>query len=407
MVHDATGLARADHALVVFSDVEMGTGGETDDFPNTGWLAELFTAYCEGRWADLPLDLVFNGDTFDLLKTPVDGRYVHLVDQDAALAKLEAVIAAHPFFFRGLREVLGHTRARRRVIFTVGNHDFELLFPALQERIRREVGGDADQVLFPGWEIDIGDVHIEHGSQADPLFRVEPATPFVTWEGREVLNLPWGAVALIDVAMPLHRILYACDRARPLTDVLARLPEVRSLLLDRYWQYWTRDWLGAWWSASDPMKRVSWTIFRQVARRLQSGDASVQLDPARYAQIAGGPHRLILLGHLHDPAWVQVGHAKVLRTGCMRDEFRLEADGRIGDVLPKVYAEVLLDRGKVFRSQLVEVEGEPGIAAAMPASIDEVRTGVAELREQLADQAGAQEAQLAHESRAPESEPNR
>jgi UDP-2,3-diacylglucosamine pyrophosphatase LpxH len=373
-------VVRADQALVVFSDVEMGPGGDTDDFPNTSWLAELFLAYNLDPWADVAVDLVFNGDTFDLLKTPVDGRFTHLVDEAVALAKMDRVIAAHPAFFRGLTEFLGHRRAPRRVFFVVGNHDYELLFPAVQDAIRGAIGAPSDTVVFPGFDVNFGDVHVEHGSQADPLFRIAPEEPLIPWNGGAVLNLPWGAVALIDVAMPLHGVLYPCDRARPIGRVLGILPEVRALLLDRYWQYWTRDWLSAWWSASDPMKQISWTMFRQVASRLQSGDAAVRLDPQMADAIAAGPHRVVLLGHLHDAAWYNVDGTKVLRTGCMRDEFLVGEDGAIGAVREKVYAEVLLQNGAAFRSHLVEVSGVPGTAAAMPASILDVLAPVRAMR---------------------------
>jgi hypothetical protein len=376
----ARDFARADQVVVAFSDVEMGTGGPTDDFPHSAWLADLFLAYNRGPWARKAIDLVFNGDTFDVLKTPHDGAFTHHVDAASAVARTRRVIDAHPAFFEGLRAFLGHRGASRRVWFTVGNHDFELLFPEVQELVRAAVGAHADRVLFPGFAADIGDVHIEHGSQADPLFRIEPHEPFVSWNGRRILNLPWGSVALLDVAMPLHGLLYPCDRARPDIDVLSMLPEVRSLMLDRYWKYWTRDWLGAWWSSSDPVKNISWTMFRQVASRLQSGDASIQLDPRLERAIASGPHRLVVLGHLHDASWQSRGATKVLRTGCMRDEFHVDDAGVVGHVLPKVYAEVFLEGGRSFRSHLVEVEGPAGRAAAMPASLFDVLTPVRALR---------------------------
>lgn len=396
-----TDLRRADRALVVLSDIEMGPGGDTDDFPGTSWLASLLLEYNRGRWADVPLDVVFNGDTFDLLKIPVDGRFVHHVDAAVALAKMRAVIAAHPWFFAGIRELLAHREADRRVWFVVGNHDFELLFPEVQALIRATVGHPA--IEFPGFEVDFGDVHIEHGSQADGLFRIEPEQPFIHWQGQEILNLPWAAVALVDVGMPLHDVLYPCDRARPMARVLRLLPEIRALLLDRYWQYWTRDWLAAWWAASDPFKQVSWTLFRQVATRLQSGDPAVKLDAHLGERVAAGPHRVVLQGHLHDPSWHHLGTNKLLRTGCMRDEFLLGEDGSIGPVIPKVYAEILLEGGHAFRSQLVEVDPDPGTpAATMPASILDVLERV---RDRLApnDTHNEQAAQLETESVHPQS----
>ncbi len=394
-----TGLDRADHALVVVSDVEMGAGGPTDDFPGSAWLIELLEQYLRPPWARVPLTLVFNGDTFDLLKTPVDGVHTHLVDERVALARLAGVLAAHPRFLEGLERWLRFDGAPRDVVFVVGNHDYELLFPAVQEGLRDALGGTIDNVRFPGFAYDVGDVHLEHGSQVDPLFRLDPERPFLEWQGRPILALPWAAVALVQVAMPLHGVLYPCDRARPLRRVLELLPDVRGLLLDRYWQYWTRDWLSAWWSASDPTKTVSWTMFRQVAWRLQSGDASVVVDPT-LEQGVDARCSLVISGHLHEATLARTGGRRVLHTGCLRDEFALEPDGRVGELLPKVYAEVLLRRGKVLRSQLVEVLGDPTQAAEMPASVLDVREPLAALRRAQETYAAAQAKQLADEDEA-------
>src|SRR5689334_9527121 len=94
---------RVDQVLVVLSDIEMGAGGPTDDFPQSEWLGRLILGYCEGPFASVPVTLVFNGDTFDFLKTSIDGSWPTHVDSGIGVAKLERVAAAHPSFFAALR----------------------------------------------------------------------------------------------------------------------------------------------------------------------------------------------------------------------------------------------------------------------------------------------------------------
>ncbi|MCA9524028.1 MAG: hypothetical protein KC609_23840, partial [Myxococcales bacterium] len=94
----------SDRLLVIFSDIEMGAGGVTDDFPRTDFLAELILSYNSERYARCSVDLVFNGDTFDFLKTPVDGAYPSHITPAIAVAKLDAVAAAHADFFEALRD---------------------------------------------------------------------------------------------------------------------------------------------------------------------------------------------------------------------------------------------------------------------------------------------------------------
>ena len=152
-------LPRADQLIVIMSDIEMGAGGPTDDFPHSDFLADIILSYNEPPYADLPVALVFNGDTFDLLKTSYQGVYTRHITQEVALGKMERIAAAHPLFFSGLQEFLGHTLAERRAYFVVGNHDAELQFPELQQLIRTHCSC-GDRVHFPGFELQVGKVHI-------------------------------------------------------------------------------------------------------------------------------------------------------------------------------------------------------------------------------------------------------
>ena len=41
-----------DHLIVIFSDVEMGAGGDTDDFPHSEFLGLLLLAYQNEPYCD-------------------------------------------------------------------------------------------------------------------------------------------------------------------------------------------------------------------------------------------------------------------------------------------------------------------------------------------------------------------
>jgi len=176
----------ADHLVVVISDVEMGAGGVLDDFPDSAFIAELLEPSGRGAHAGMPVDVVFNGDTFDFLKTSVDGHYPRHVTEAIALAKLERIIGAHAAFFEGLRSFLTGSDAPRRAHFIVGNHDAELVFDAGRRRIEEEAG--VHGIRFPGFALDFGDVHIEHGSQGDPMFQVDPERAMLLAARQHVLD---------------------------------------------------------------------------------------------------------------------------------------------------------------------------------------------------------------------------
>ncbi len=389
---------RPDRLMVVMSDVEMGAGGPTDDFPNSPWLADVIRRYLSPAYDDLDLDLVFNGDTFDLLKTSFRDAWPHHVTSEVAAGKMARVAEAHPHFFFALREVLERRGARANVHFVAGNHDLELLFPAAQDVVRDLTARD-ERVRFHGHGFDLGRVHVEHGSQLDPLFRVDPAQPFLEHEGEPVLNLGWTSVALLDVVIPLQPILHHLDRLRPKKLVLEVLPEVKELLTGIAWSYWTRDWWRDYFGNRDPIKRVTWTMLKEVVWRLASLEVDVAMGDELQKQMSTSDrYDLYVVGHQHDPGWWSFGNRKVLRTGALRDEYMLSDGGYVQTPINKTWAEVLLAGDDVVRSHLVEEPGPPRPPGTMPVSIFDVLPQVRALLKPPAARVDEQVAQKTQEA---------
>jgi len=358
-----------DQLVVSLSDIEMGAGGVLDDFPHTPFLAGLLQAYAGPRFQDLEVHIVFNGDTFDFLKMPVDGAFPTAITESVALAKLDIVFRNHPDFFEGIAGFLRDKNGRGMVHFTVGNHDFEILFPAVQERIRQRIGHAG--VHFPGVSVDFGDLHIEHGSQADSMFYIDPEHPFIDTPSGPILRLPWGSIALLEVAMPMHELVYDLDRLKPRNRVFELLPDLRDFVVGAFWDYWrhsARDWLGP-----DPVKRVSWTMLKDVAYRFRSKSTEVDgAESYRQTLLDEPSTRVITIGHFHQPSWWTHANRKLLVTGCLRDEFSLDRDGNITAILPKVYGEFFLCAGQVVRSHLVEIDGPTPAPGHFPTSVYDV-----------------------------------
>ncbi|RAQ95248.1 metallophosphoesterase [Thermogemmatispora tikiterensis] len=119
--------------------------------------------------ADETVELVINGDCFDFLAAaPLRHDRTRTVAQ--ALEKLEQIIAAHGAFFEALAQFL--RQPQRRVTFVPGNHDIELLFPAVQQRLRQAVGWPAaseERLRFwPRARYEpLSTIAIEHGNLYD------------------------------------------------------------------------------------------------------------------------------------------------------------------------------------------------------------------------------------------------
>ena len=361
-----------DRALVIFSDIEMGAGGLLDDFPHSAALGRMLLSYNEGPFRDLAVDLVFNGDTFDLLKTPHLGTFPNHITSEVALGKLESVAAAHPRFFEAVQAFVEHPHAPRRVHFLVGNHDAELAFPEMQQRIRQLCGGDPG-ITFPGLRLDVGRVRIEHGAQLDPMFEVNERELFVEFHGQKVLNLSWGAAALLDTIIPLGHLLCFHDRLKPKAQLLALAPEIQELLVERFWAYWLRDFWKGYFRTDDPMRTLTWKMLKEVAWRFTSKSPDVSLSDELHLRMSGSDEFLLyVIGHKHQPQWLSHGDRKILQAGCLRNEYMLADGGRALRPIPKSYVEVFLRDDLPVVSHLVEFEGEPAPEGYVPRSIFDV-----------------------------------
>jgi UDP-2,3-diacylglucosamine pyrophosphatase LpxH len=362
--------------VIVASDLEMGGGGLMDDFPQSGWLLDWLASRPDAE----RVELVFAGDTFDFLRVPVDGRWPRHIDAAIALRKWDASASAHATFLDGLAAWLRATR--RSVWFLVGNHDLEIQFPEVQEAIRARLGA-GDRVHFPGNELRWGELEVLHGHTLDSMFAVE-GEPFLEAGGRPILNLPWGAVALLDVVMPLLPALGALDRLKPRERVFELLPEMRRLAAEAFWRYWTRDfWRDL--IEGDPVKRLSSTMVREVVYRMGTADPELAADPRVLLELARpDAPRVSVVGHWHRAGWHTKGEQRQLMLGAFRNEYELQADGTIGRSLGNVHAEVWLDADdRVLRSNLVETVSPAAPEGYMPASIEVFRDVVSAQLEAL------------------------
>ncbi|MCA9569159.1 MAG: hypothetical protein KC656_15025 [Myxococcales bacterium] len=347
--------------VIVASDIEMGAGGPMDDFPQSAWLLDWLAERPDAERVDLVLD----GDIFDFLRTPVGGVWPRHIDAAVALRKWLAMAEAHAELLDGLAVWL--EKPHRHLWMMFGNHDLELQFAPVRKAIVERLAA-LDQVHFPGESLRWGELEILHGHTHDSMFRVD-GPPFIEHEGREILNLPWGAVALLDVVMPLLPALGPLDRLKPRERVFELLPEMRQLAQEVFWRYWTRDfWRDL--LDGDPVKRLSGAMVREVVYRMGTADPEVAADRSLIAALSReDAPRVVVVGHFHRPGWHSKGEQRLLMLGAFRNEFELEKDGTIGRALGNVHAEIWMDGDQVTRSSLVETVSPPPPAGYMPASV--------------------------------------
>lgn len=192
---------------VVLSDVHLSQA-HPDDPSDPLWMryrrteyhpdAELAALVDEllARVGDDPIELVFNGDLFDFdapwVKDGESSFDEFPLDAPGCAEHVARMIDDHPGWFGATARVVA---AGHRVLFTSGNHDVELYFPAVREAIRRRIGARAAElgaplddaaleacVRFRTWfHVTEDRIYLEHGSQYDMLNGVpnpmRPLTP--------------------------------------------------------------------------------------------------------------------------------------------------------------------------------------------------------------------------------------
>lgn len=188
------------HKLYFISDIEMGRGDITDDFTDDDLLVKFILGIKTNETEKATL--VLNGDIFDFLKMAYKEEYPRYITEEISLWKLEEVIKTHKKVFIALKEWLKNKN--HYLFFTIGNHDADLIWPALQQRLRDElitpIETDTslktvyDQIGFDYW-FRHDKIHAEHGHLFDPYYTNNTKKPIITYRGNRMLNLPWGTYA--------------------------------------------------------------------------------------------------------------------------------------------------------------------------------------------------------------------
>jgi len=211
---------------VVFSDLHLGEGFNPEvcryypleDFFHDASFAHLMALLREQYAADpTRLVVVLDGDVFDFLTvtglpseaaqaelgiypSPTEKRLGLDPTPARSLFKLDLIVAGHPEFFTAVGRMVA---AGFRVEFLRGNHDLELFFEVVQERILDslcrlvpELPPDQARrlVTFHQWFfLEPERVYIEHGNQYEPSNSIRYTLRPVLPEKRPregLLNLP-------------------------------------------------------------------------------------------------------------------------------------------------------------------------------------------------------------------------
>lgn len=350
---------------LIFSDTEFGEGNATDDFIEDELFIDTLRKHFD-QAKNYPIDFVFNGDTFDFMKAPYKGKYPRHITEKISLWKLEEIRKAHPLFFIALAECL-QTNPQSRVIFIHGNHDFDLEFSGIQKKLKEYITKEKkeqERILFPGFDFTDGLIHIEHGSQLDEFFKVEPHKLIYDSPnqivGEPFLLKPWGYNALYEHYIFIKEEYPLIERLNPRARTIELLPfSLKRRILGGTLWYMLKTFLYTQWRhQEDPMYRFSLLEFKKYMYNFFKGEYELKVDRQAKRKLRKNIFQVLCFGHTHKPRLWKLKGKWMLNTGNWRDEYQLNEKDKMYYPKVKSYGYILHDEKEIQKIELKKVKSK-------------------------------------------------
>lgn len=368
------GLKKGDKIFIVLSDCHLSGGRILDgslnpyeDFHFDDDMVALFEHFSSGPYGEIngepvEVELFLAGDYLDFLNIPYRGEFEDAVTEDIACEKLDGILAGHPAVMEALKRFA--SLPGKTITYLIGNHDADLAFERVRERIIRAWDPDGS---YPSQKVRIihdksfvrlpGGVEIHHGNQFEWGSVFDFEQPTLKIRGRRILNMPWSSVYVLKIVNRLKPEREYIDKVQP-----ARLFFLFGLLSDP-WFTIRFTFLSIYYFIRTRLLKpgqidLDWKRFRQVLKR----EASVTMNlesPARTLLTEDPTLKTIIMGHNHQPMNKIYSDGKqYLNTGTWTKMIHLDFR-RLGLQLQRTFAYVRI-RGDEADAELRQWVGETG-----------------------------------------------
>ena len=328
---------RVRKTLLVISDIHLGAGNYVnnqrnflEDFHYDKEMVEILEYFSTGDYVNREVELVINGDLFDLLAVP----FVPYFDdefwsEEAALEKLKMIMDAHPEVMQALNDFL--LRKKKNIVFVIGNHDAEFVFPSLQkyfnyyfdEKARRDfeirIPSDGEYRPEP-------DVVLMHGHEYEPAHLFDPDRSILEdRDGRKYFIPPWGSYYVtkvlnkfkeqrnhVNAVRPIHKFVINGFIYDPLYTVRFGLANFFYFVMVRFIYFFK-------------LKNGFKETFQSALNELELFQDYETLTEDYFEQ---NPEvKALIVGHTHDPKIRTFSNGKIfINTGTWTDMHYLDFD---------------------------------------------------------------------------------
>lgn len=220
---------------LIISDCHLSGGlyfqGERnphEDFYFDEEMIAFFEYFSSGEYGDgCEVEFILNGDFLDFLNiVNKNGDFEETVTEEHALYKVDCILKGHPKVFETIRKVAA--RPGKSFLYNIGNHDADLFFPKVRERLIRAWDPDGK---FPSEKIKIeherpfldleGGIQMHHGNQFEAVHFLNFDKPLIAQHnGSSILNFPWGSFYVLKIVNRFKMERDYVDKVRPVKAMM-------------------------------------------------------------------------------------------------------------------------------------------------------------------------------------------
>ena len=330
---------KIDKTIHVLSDLHLGAGPHVDGKPNVledfhydEELVDFLTYFSNGEFAQREVELIINGDLFDLLAVPFvpffDDEYW---SEEASLHKLKMITSAHP----EVMEALNHFTSvkNKKIIYIIGNHDGECILDSLRSHIMNffdEKNKKMFKIISPedGEYTPHKGIVIKHGHEYEIANKFKPSESIIEdSEGKRYFLPPWGSYYVVRIINKFKEQRDHINAVRPIKRFL-----INGLIYDTLY---TLRFLFA---NSFYFILVRFVVFLKQGHKLKEvmAHAISELELFRdYESMTEeyfeeNPNtKLLIMGHTHNPLYkIYAGGETFLNTGTWTDMYYIGFDNK-------------------------------------------------------------------------------
>ncbi len=235
---------KLDKLILVISDIHLGAGAYVngqrnflEDFHYDKELVDFLKFYSSGDYEKTEVELIINGDLFDLLAVP----FVEFFDdefwsEEAALAKLKMIIEAHPEVMKGFSDFI--ELESKKITFIIGNHDGEISMSELQDYLLGQFPIDRRERFdilkdVSGEYMPYKGVLLQHGHEYEIPHQFDKIESVVKdADGRKYFIPPWGSYFVTRVLNKFKEERGYINAVRPIKKAM-----INGLIYDTFFTF--------------------------------------------------------------------------------------------------------------------------------------------------------------------------